>query len=47
MPTLARKNKDKSQIVLDYPIAIPTTDIGIGLFLIISKNGDYKIVENY
>jgi hypothetical protein len=47
MPHLSRKNKDKSQIVIDYPIAIPATDIGQGMFLIISKKGDYKIVEHY
>lgn len=47
MPKLARRNKDKSRIVLDYPIAIPATDIGIGMFLIISKNGNYRFVENY
>ncbi len=42
-----KKNKDKSRVVLACSIAIPTTDIGTGMFLIISKNGDYKIVENY
>ncbi|QKJ28396.1 hypothetical protein HQ865_11470 [Mucilaginibacter mali] len=47
MPNLSRRNKDKSQIVLVYSLAIPTTDIGKGVFLIISKNGDYKVVENY
>jgi hypothetical protein len=47
MPNLSRRNKDKSQIVLAYSIAIPTTDIGKGVFLIISKKGDYKVVENY
>ncbi len=47
MPTLSRKNKDNNQIVLAYTIAIPATDIGTGVFLIISKKGDYKIVEHF
>jgi hypothetical protein len=47
MPKPARKNKDQSRIVLDFPISIPATDIGLGQFLIISKNGDYKFAENY
>lgn len=47
MPTLSRKNKDGNQIVLAYSIAIPATDIGKGMFLIISKKGEYKIAEHY
>jgi len=47
MPKLAKRNKDKSRVVIDCPIAIPATDIGIGMFLIISKNGSYTFVENY
>jgi hypothetical protein len=47
MPEFARKNKDQSRIVLDFPIAIPATDLGLGQFLIISKNGDYKFAEKY
>jgi len=47
MPTLSRKNKDDGQLILAYSLAIPSTDIGKGMFLIISKKGDYKIVEHY
>ena len=45
MPTIIRKSKYASKIVLDYAISIPATDIGIGMLLVISKNGAYKIVE--
>ena len=47
MPDILAKNKDKSLIIVHCPIGIPSTDIGIGLFLIISKSGDYKIVDHY
>lgn len=47
MPSFGRRNIDKSRIVIDYPIAIPATDIGLGMFLIISKNGDYTFAEQY
>ncbi len=47
LPEFSKKNRDKGQIVLIYSIAIPATDIGIGMYLIITKNGNYKIVENY
>ncbi|HEY4196282.1 MAG TPA: hypothetical protein VGM63_12150 [Mucilaginibacter sp.] len=47
MPYLSRRNKDKSHIVLVCPIAIPSTDIGLGLFLILQKNGNYQIVSEY
>jgi len=47
MPHLSKRNEDSSQIVLAYSIAIPTTDIGTGAFLIMSKEGRYKIVEHY
>jgi hypothetical protein len=46
MPELSRNNKDKTQIVLSYSIAIPATDIGKGMNVIISKNGKYRISEN-
>lgn len=46
MPHLSKRNGDKSQVIVHCPIIIPSTDIGIGLYLIISKTGDYKIVEN-
>lgn len=47
MPNLSKNNMDKSRIVVHYPITIPATDIGIGVFLIIAKNGSYKVAENY
>lgn len=47
LPELSKKNKDKGQIALIYSLAIPATDIGIRMYLIITKNGNYKIVENY
>lgn len=47
MPDLSLRNKDKSKIVLAYSIAIPTTDIGRNVYLIISKNGSYKIAEDF
>jgi hypothetical protein len=45
LPEFSKKNKDKDQIALIYSIAIPVTDIG--MYLLITKNGNYKIVENY
>jgi len=42
-----KRNNNENRIVLDFSIAIPTTDLGTGLVLMIQKNGDYKIVENY
>lgn len=47
MPYLSKRNKDKSHIVLICPIGIPSTDIGLGLFLILDKSGHYKIVQDY
>ncbi|MCO5949949.1 hypothetical protein [Mucilaginibacter flavidus] len=47
MPYLSRGNKDKTHIVLICSIGIPSTDIGIDLYLIIEKNGRYSIVEKY
>jgi hypothetical protein len=47
IPSLVRRNKDQSRIVLDFPIAIPATDLGLGKFLIISKRGDYTFAETY
>jgi len=45
MPYLSRKNKDKKRIVVICGISIPSTDIGVGLFLVIDKNGHYEIVQ--
>jgi len=47
VPGFSRRNKDKDQIVLNYSLAIPATDIGIGMYLIIDKTGEYKILENF
>jgi hypothetical protein len=47
MPELSKRNKDPNQVVLIFYIAIPTTDISTGVFLVISKSGSYKILENY
>ena len=46
MPEFSRNNMVGQQIVLAYSVSIPTTDIGIGLSLIITKDGKYKIVKN-
>ncbi len=47
MPELSKRNKDPNLVVLIFSIAIPATDIGTGVFLVISKSGNYKILENY
>jgi hypothetical protein len=47
MPHFSRSSKDPNLIVLDFTIAIPATDIGVGASLVISKNGNYKILENH
>jgi hypothetical protein len=46
LPDFFKGNKDKNQIVLIYSIAIPATDIGIGMFFTLSKDGRFKITEN-
>lgn len=46
MPEFSRNNKDRSQVVLGYSVAIPATDLGKGLQMVISKDGKYKIIEN-
>jgi len=46
MPYLSASNKDKSQIVLNYSISIPATEIGVGLSLIINKKGDFKVAKD-
>ena len=46
MPEFSKDSKDNTQIVLSYSIAIPATDIGQGMQLIISGNGKYKILAN-
>jgi hypothetical protein len=43
---LTKRNKDKNRIVLTFSYSIPVTDLGISLYLIIFKNGSYKVVEN-
>jgi len=47
MPELLTSNKDPYLIVLHYSIAIPATDIGKGVFVIISDHGKYRVSENY
>ncbi len=47
MPELSKRNKDPNLVVLIFYIAIPATDISTGVFLVISKSGNYKILENY
>jgi hypothetical protein len=47
MPELLKSNKDPDLIALHYPIVIPATDIGKGVFVVISKDGNFKILENY
>jgi len=41
-----KRNKDKNRIILIFSYSIPVTDLGIALYLIILKNGSYKVVEN-
>ena len=43
---LSKENKDKNRILLTFSYSIPVTDLGIGLYLIIYRNGSYKVVEN-
>jgi hypothetical protein len=45
LPEFSRRNMKKSQIVLYCNISIPVTDLALGLSLIISNDGSYKIVE--
>jgi hypothetical protein len=47
VPKFSKRNSNKDQIVLIYSLAIPVTDIGIGMYLIMDKTGKYKIVENF
>lgn len=42
-PRLSKQNKDKNYIDVRCSISIPTTDLGLGLSLIIDKKGGYKI----
>jgi hypothetical protein len=42
-PYFPKKNPDKSLIALYCSISIPATDVGIGVDLVIDKNGKYKI----
>jgi hypothetical protein len=46
MPYLSSSNGNKNQIVLDYSISIPASEIGTSVSLIINKNGDSKIAKN-
>jgi hypothetical protein len=45
MPRFARKRLKEGEIAVDYPLVIPSTDIGKGMFLILSRNGKFKIVD--
>ena len=42
-PYLSRQRKDKNQITVGFSISIPTTDLGIGMKLILDKSGNYQI----
>jgi hypothetical protein len=42
---LSKRNKEKSRIILACSIAIPATDIGTGLYLLINNRGGYKITD--
>jgi hypothetical protein len=46
LPIVSSKNKNDNQVSLAYTISIPGTDIGQVVHLIISKNGEYKILEH-
>jgi hypothetical protein len=46
LPGLSTKDIGKGIITLHYSIAIPTTDLGIGLTLAIRKDGTYKAFAN-
>lgn len=43
---LSKQNKKRDQIALVCSIAIPATDIGTGMTLIIDKSGNYKIMQD-
>jgi hypothetical protein len=45
-PYLSTTNGDKDQVVLDYSISIPGSEIGTGVSLTINKKGDYKVAKN-
>jgi len=40
---LDRRNKDRNRIIVDVSLSIPSTDIGSGVYLIIKKDGSYRI----
>jgi len=45
-PYLSSSSGEKNQIILDYSISIPGSEIGTGVSLIINKKGDYKVAKN-
>jgi hypothetical protein len=46
MPYLSSSSGDKKQVILDYSISIPGSEIGTGVSLIINKKGDYTVAKN-
>ncbi|GAA3977648.1 hypothetical protein [Mucilaginibacter dorajii] len=42
---LEHQNRDKKRVVVSFSIAIPATDLGINMYLIIDKKGGYKMAS--
>lgn len=46
-PNISKFNRIKGEVVLQYSISIPITDIGVGVYLVVDKYGNYKVLKKY
>jgi len=46
-PDYGGYNKTKGEFAIDYSVSIPLTDVGVPAYIVIDKNGKYKVLDEY